>query len=111
MNYARMMHQIATYWAPTGATDLFGKQVFAPSVLLKCRWEDKSELYLNKASKEVISKSKIYFAQDIDIDGYLYLGQNYDVVDPRELIGAHEIQMVQRTPDLRNLSTLYVAWL
>ncbi len=104
------MHQVVTYWAPTGDTDLFGKQTFEAPVSLKCRWEDKNELYYDKGGKEVVSRSKIYFAQDLDINGYLVLGLNFDV-DPRLVEGAREIQMIGRTPDLRNLSTLYVAWL
>ncbi len=112
MNLARKLNQQATYWAQTG-TDMFGAPTFSAPATLICRWEDSSELFINKKGQEIASRSKVFLAQDIGLEGYLYLGVSAET-NPRTLTGesrAHEIMMVKRIPDLRSITTLYVAFL
>lgn len=108
-NFERNLRQTATYWAPLG-TDMFGKVTYAKPITLPVRWEDKAELFRDKLGQEVTSKARVFLASDIDLDGYLFLGISA-VTDPLSLDKAFEIRQVNRTPDLRNLKTLYVAFL
>lgn len=108
-NFERNLRQTCTYWEQTG-TDIQGAPTFKPPSVLSCRWEDVTELFLNKRGQEVTSKSRVFLATDVSLEGYLYLGSS-NAADPRSLSGASEIQMVKRTPDLRAIKTLYVAML
>lgn len=105
----RQLHQTCTYWAQTG-TDMEGKPSFSAKVELACRWEDRSELILSKRGQEIVSRSRVYLAAEVDINGYLYLGTTAET-NPLVLSGACEVQATKITPDLRNLSNLYVAFL
>lgn len=108
-NFARNLNQVCTYWAQTG-TDMFNKPVFAAPQALACRWEEVSEKFINKNGEESVSKSRIFFAQNVDLEGYLFLGVNASA-DATEVDGAYEVQQVKKTPDLRGLKTLYVVYL
>lgn len=108
-NFANNLKQTCTFWKQTG-TDIQGAPTFNTPVTLPCRWEDASELFYNKHGQEVVSKSKVFLASDVSLEGYLYLGASV-VTNPRSLSGASEIQMVKRIPDLRAIKTMYVAFL
>lgn len=104
----RKLNQIASYWAPLASTDLFGKRAYSAPVQLFCHWEDRTDMYHDKFGKQVVSQSKVFFAEDIALDGYLLLGVSSET-DPTTVAGAYEIMQVARVPNLRNLATLYVA--
>lgn len=106
-NFERNLKQTATYWAPA-STDIFGKVTYSAPQERACRWEDRQELFRDKAGQETTSRSKIFMALDADLDGYLYLGTSA-ASDPTTVAGAWEIRQIARLPDLRNLKTLYVA--
>lgn len=108
-NFERNLLQDATYWVQTG-TDLYNKGVFSAPVVLKCRWEDMSELFIDKTGQEVTCKSRVYFAVDIALEGYLLLGTSV-ATDPTSVVGAFEVRQVKRTVDLRNVKTLYAVYL
>ena len=109
MNLLSKMWQDATYWAP-GDKDLFGKVSFTTPVQMKCRWENRMESIQSKTGEEYVSKSRVFLAVNVDLDGYLYPGLTSEL-NPIGLDGAQEIQAVGRVPDLRNTQTLYMAYL
>lgn len=106
-NFERNLRQTATYWAPNG-TDAFGKPLFTAPQVMACRWEDRAELFRDKTGEERTSRSRVFFKDVIDLNGYLLLGESTEE-DPTTLQGAWEIRQVVTLPDLRNLKTLYVA--
>lgn len=108
-NFERNLLQTCTYWAQTGL-NMSGKGTFATPVQLACRWEDVALLFLDKRGQEATSKSRVFLAQDIDIQGYLMLGTT-STADPTTLPEAWEVRSLKSTPDLRNLKNLYVAML
>lgn len=108
-NLARNLRQLATYWVQTG-TDLYGKGIFSSPVQRVCRWEDMNELFIDKMGQEVTCKSRVFFVEDLSVEGYLFNG-NSSAADPTALAGTWEIRQVKRTPDLRAIRTLYVAYL
>lgn len=110
MNLERHLHQTATFWAATDATDIYGKQVFEAPVTIKCRWETKNELYQSKHGEEKTSKAKVISVTSMDVNGWLYLGTSA-ATDPTTVAGAWEIQGLGVYPDLRGLKQLTVAFL
>lgn len=109
MNIERKLPMIATYWSQ-GGQNIYGAGTYNSPTQLPCRWEDTGELFIDKTGQEVVSRSKVYFAEDIDLEGYLALGISM-ASNPTGVVGAFEIRQVKRTPDLRNVRTLYVAFL
>lgn len=109
MSYLTALKQTATYWAPTGL-DKYGKKTWATPVSVPCRWEDRTEQILDKRGLEYVSRARVFFGQDIDLEWYLFLGTSTDP-DPTSVVGAYEIMGRKMTPDLRNLQQLWVAFL
>lgn len=109
MHYHRNLKQTATYWAPTGVKDMYGTQTYTRTEL-PCRWEGKAESILSKTGDETISKAKVFLAEDVDLNGYLLLGTSTED-NPTAVPEAREIRQIAQIPDLRNMKTLYVAWL
>lgn len=110
MNLASKLKQTCTYWAPTGQTDLYGKPVWSVPTTLSCRWENNQSQIMSKTGQEIVSKARVYLADPVDIDGYLFLGTSA-ALDPTLVIGAEDIQNVGTTPDLRNLQQLTTVYL
>lgn len=108
-NFERNLKQTATFWVPNGH-DMFGKHTFSAPVQLPCRWENKSELFLDKKGQDRHSRAKVFLSSPVDLSGYLYLGTSA-ALDPLVVSGAYEIMMIIELPDLKNLKTLYVAML
>lgn len=106
----RAMNDVVTYWEKTGATDRYGKPILSAPVQIKCRWEDRQSQIVNKHGTEIISKSRVFAREALDIDGYVAKGVVADT-DPSPLDNAFEIQQVSTTPDLRSLKTLTTAYL
>lgn len=109
MSYLTTLNQVATLWTRTGL-DRYGKGTYERTDDLACRWEDRSELILNKHGQEIVSRSRVFFGQDIPLEAYLYLGSSA-ASDPTTVKGAFEVQQRKMTPDLRNLQQLHVAFL
>ncbi len=95
----RNLRQVATYWA-TGAPDGFGGLSLSAPVPIKCRWEDRTELIRSPNSGEITTTARVYVDQDVDIEGYLFLGSSV-VTDPTTVAGAREIRDFKRLPDIR----------
>lgn len=111
MQLSNKLNQEATYWASTGATDLYGKPVFSAPVKIKCRWEDANELFQSKGGEERTSKAKVFAITEMDIDGWLAPGNQTSQANPHNADKAWEIQGISTFPDLRNLQQLTVAFL
>jgi hypothetical protein len=110
-NFERNLLQTCTYWKPQ-STDQYGKTTFATPVALNCRWEEKSELFIDKKMQEVTSKAKVFLVDtpDVDEEGYILLGTSVEA-SPLGLAGAFEVRALKRTPDLRVLKQMLVVML
>lgn len=108
-NYTRNMRQTATYWAP-GGNDGFGGVSFSAPVQVRCRWQDKAELFRDSQARELTSSAVVYPVHPLERQGYLYLGTSIEVV-PMDVSGAKEIRQIGSSPNLRNTSTLNKVWL
>ena len=112
--------QTAVYWGSPNENGSGGK-IYADPVEIKCRWEDKvqlvTELGTTKTGEAVISKAEVLVTQELDYQGYLYLGtldELYDsatssgvYLNPKEIDGACEIISRDKIPLFRS-STKFV---
>lgn len=104
MSFENNLKQTLTYWAP-GATNQYGKMTYGSPVQKACRWEEISLTFQDKRGEERQSKTRIFLADDVDVDGYVKLGTDAGS-DPTVIDGAHEIQQKSRIPDLRSIKQI-----
>lgn len=108
MNPTKHMHQDATWW--TISPDGFGGDTFGAPALVKCRWEERSEIFRGPTDdRELISQAVVYVDRIVSVGDYLCLGDQTLVADPSVLAGCYKIQRVDSCTDLRNLVSLYKA--
>lgn len=107
----RNLNQDITYWPPENGsqTNDFGHATFDGGILIKGRWEDRVQNIRKPNGDEVVSMAEVMVDTDVEVDGYLALGDYTSQDTPTE--GAREIQDVRKTPDLRNLATEIRAFL
>ena len=97
--------QVAVYWGSpvnTGA----GDRTFAVPVEINCRWMQKAVLFVDQTGQTKVSKAVVMVDQDVDLGGYLYLGDLGDLssaeeLDPLTIAEAHEIRAFDRSPTFR----------
>lgn len=107
INYARSMTQVATYWPPV-AVDRHGKVITGAPVPVRCRWEDKGELFIDANGNQAMSSAVIYPAKPLSIQGYLLNGTSKDAVPGN---GAREIKQTGSSPSLDGSQVLNKVWL
>ena len=65
--------QTAVYWG-NPKDDGYGGFTFDDPVNISCRWEDKTQIVSTMDGQETSSDSEVLVTQDLDYNGYLYLG-------------------------------------
>lgn len=101
--------QTATYWGPT-TINKFGEQTFATPAAISVRWEEKTEMFLDRdTGKELMSKSVVYLKQDVEENGFLYLGTTSLAPSTQEK--AFRIKRFDKTPSLKGNKYTRKAWL
>lgn len=108
--------QTAVYWGNPVNDGYGGKTFDDPVELLPptngVRWEETTQVITNNQGKEIVSKAKILLCQDVDEEGYLFLGTLDDLsdssgdssgayYDPLQIEGAYEIKRFDKTPMVR----------
>ncbi len=109
------LKQTAVYW-PTPTADGYGKLSFGAAIEIDCRWVDKSELFLDAEGKESLSRAVVHVDQDVEIEGYLYLGELTDLsvaekADPQLEVNAFPIRQYKKTPGIKAAEFVRKAWL
>jgi len=95
--------QDAIYWGSPVNNGYSGK-TYATPVEIKCRWEEKMRVIHDDKGQEFSSKAQILVTQNLDMEGYLYLGtldsleSVVDETDPKNVTGAYEIIAIDRIP-------------
>jgi hypothetical protein len=100
----RRCAQTAVYWG-TPTEDNYGGKTFAAPVEIACRWVDKSEIIASTTGQELVSRAMVHVLQDLDEQGYLYLGTLADLsateeANPKIVTGAFEIKQFHKVPSL-----------
>lgn len=102
------LHQIAVLWRDPIPTSGGGRD-FDPPIEVRCRWEYKSEIYMDRfTNEEVRSTAVVYVDRDIQEGELLYLGRlnsltSAQMAEPMLLLSktAHEIRGVAKIPSLK----------
>jgi hypothetical protein len=86
----RICKQDAVYWG-NPVNDGMGGYTFDDPIEIKCRWADRTILGYDKRTTDmgaiILSQTGVLVLQDLDNEGYLYLGtleQLYDLYDSAE---------------------------
>ena len=94
--------QTAVYWgSPTN--DGYGKFTFATAVEIPVRWEGSTKVITTPAGVEYVSRAEVIVNQDVDEEGYLYLGalsglSTAQKADPQLVDGAWKIIRYDKIP-------------
>lgn len=103
---SRMYKQTAVYWG-SPVNDGFGGKTFAEPIEIQCRWENKKELLKDVQGNEIVATSIVYVLQDMDEQGYLYLGllddfdSPIDINNPKKIDNAYEIKRFDKLPSIK----------
>lgn len=106
----RNCDQIAVYWG-NPQNDGQGGFTFANPVELACRWESTTQIVSDAKGNEITSRAVVFVLQDVDEEGYLYLGtlENlYDIAEssmesinnPKDFVDTYIIKRFKKTPAL-----------
>lgn len=99
---AASYRQIATYWGSPSQGG-FGGTTFAAPILIKCKWEDRTEVFTDSTGSEKTSTAIVWTFDRLEDGGYLVRGDSSLVMDPTTLDDALEIKRSDEIPDLRGL--------
>ena len=88
--------QDAVYWG-NPVNDGYGGFTYDIPVEIKCRWEDKKEVFYLSNGEQAISKSVIYVMQEVDIDSKFFLGTLGVIVPSPDSDGQDSQQLISDT--------------
>lgn len=110
------LNQTATY-IPPGPVDVHGQRAApAAPVVIRCRWQDVAQVFRSPSGEELTSSSVVYPDRELEVGGYLILGDQTDgvdsdgMIDPRN-VGALEIRGLGRSPTINADVDLHKAYL
>ena len=102
----KMRKQWCVYWAFL-EQDRNGKDLYDDPIVLKCRWEDKTEQDFLITGQEVIVKSTVYVDRTMPLGGVLWLGLLVDApCTPPE---HQKIKVFREIPKLTGPQVLRIA--
>lgn len=106
--------QTCVYWG-TPAANGYGGYIYADGVEINARWEDRQEIFINAQGREDLSRAVVYVDTDVEVGGYLYLGEldDFDSSDPEptENASAYMIKAFSKIPNLKGTDYQRKVWL
>lgn len=98
----RTLTQTIVYWG-SPVNDGYGGYTFASPVEIKGRWDSKIRKVKDSQGEEIVSEATISLLQDVDINGFLYLGSLSDLTvqqqsNPMLVDSAYKIQYFTKLP-------------
>mgnify|MGYP000855576760 CR=1 FL=1 len=99
---ARMLKQAAIYWGPPQDNGE-GGFLWPEPVEIRCRWEKGTTKRPDERSNEEVEESTVYVDQDVEVNGYLFLGGLSEVSgqDPDQIQDAKRITDFHSIPNFR----------
>ena len=96
--------QTAVYWG-NPQHDVYSNLTFDEPIEVKCRWENRTVLLTSAKGEVAGSRAGVFVLQDMDEEGYLYLGTLDDLDsaqcdDPKLVDGAFSIKQFEKVPVL-----------
>jgi len=94
--------QTAVYWG-TPTNDGYGGYTYSAPVEIAVRWEDSTKVITTSKGVEYTSRAEVIVNQDVDEEGYLYLGTLSGLTDAQkanpQLVGeARKIMRFDKIP-------------
>lgn len=86
-------YQTATHWTIT--QDRFGGYTFSAPTTFICRWEDKTDEFMDANGRQAISRAFVYTERELELEDYLYLGSTA-AADPETVTPKHKVAQVRR---------------
>ena len=113
----RACTQTAVYWGdPT--PDGSGGRTFGSAypVEISCRWEDRVEIMSDRQGNEIISLARVYVTEDVEEEGWLFLGTLDDLdsdaeEDPMQADSTYKIRRFDKIPSIRGDDFVRIAYL
>lgn len=97
----RMRKQRAVFWAQT-TVDNFGKMQFAAPVEIACRWENRTDEYLDAKGDKQMAKCVVYVDRDMKPGDALMEGTlDTGTTTPFEEPTAYEVKSFESVPNIR----------
>lgn len=98
--------QTAVYWG-SPADDGYGGFTFDSPVEIPVRWDEKHELITASNGEQIVTKAEIFVNQDVDVNGYLFLGNLTALSDeqsanPKLHDQAHCIRQTSKVPLIKS---------
>lgn len=78
----RNCRQKAVYWGSPRPSGLGRSMTFADPVEIACRWEEMDQIVTDAKGVELTSRAQVFLLQDVDEEGYLFLGTLSDLGSP-----------------------------
>lgn len=103
--------QKLVYWELIDSNEN-GELIWAPPVEYKCRWDTTIKQMQTGESTVVISEHRLITEVELKVGGMVYRGTLSEIAnlsEPKNNSDVYEIQMVSRTPDIKNRKILYQA--
>ena len=100
------LNNTIVYWG-NPVNDGMGSFTFDTAVEIVGRWMEKTELLVDSNGKEIVSNTLVQVKQDVDEDGYMYLGVLTDLsteqkADPKLVDAAYPIKKFMKTPTIKS---------
>ena len=76
----------------------------------KCRWEDRTDLYVDAQGEERRSEALVFVDRRLKVNGYIMLGVSFGV-DPIDEDEAMEIKAIRAIPDIASTETEFSVYL
>lgn len=112
---SRMRRQKAVLWAQgSQKPDDYGNPTTGNAVEIACRWEEKSEKFINFNGEEEVSKSVVYVDRELKKGDLLRFGPLSSVTNPanaRNNDGVWEVKGFASVPNLKCTENLLTAYL
>lgn len=104
--------QTAVYWAAP-KPDGFGGYTYGEPVEIKCRWDGKTKVIVDKDGNERVAQAEILVTEKLELDGMLCLGSLAALTpqqraNPKLVKGVYPIKMIEETPHFQ--STTEFVW-
>lgn len=99
----RSYKQPVTYWGAPLPNGLGGFSFDAP-IILQTRWEESQQEFTLQNGDLTVSKAVVYVKQDVDLQGYLYLGETLEL-DPMIVSNAFKIMQFTKILSIDGLRT------
>jgi len=113
----RACTQTAVYWGPPSPDGYAGRtfdSVYPEEI--SCKWEDRTEVIKDSHGNEVTSRARIHVVDDVEEEGWLFLGDLDDLdssqeEDPVGVDGAYKIIRFDKKPSIRGDEYVRIAYL